>query len=79
MNWKIDLQAKTAATMMAEARIDGYNISKVLNHTIGGVTSKHYNHYSYDPEKQKALETWERKLKSILTGKKSKVVNLKRR
>jgi integrase len=64
---------------MAEARIDGHNISKVLNHTIGGVTDTHYNHYSYDPEKRKALEVWERKLQSILTGEKGKVVNLKRK
>jgi len=70
---------RTAATLMAEARVEEINISKVLNHTIGGVTSKHYNHYSYDAEKRQALETWERKLKSILTGEKAKVVNLKRK
>ena len=70
---------RTAATLMAEARIDGHNISKVLNHTIGGVTDTHYNHYSYDPEKRKAFEVWERKLQSILTGQKAKVVNLNRK
>jgi len=43
------------------------------------VTSRHYNHYTYDKEKQQALETWDRKLNSILTGKKAKVVNLKRK
>jgi hypothetical protein len=63
---------------MGELGVDEFHISKVLNHTTQGVTSKHYNRHTYDPEKRQALETWERKLKSILTGKKAKVVNLKR-
>jgi integrase len=70
---------RTATSMMTSSGIDEIHVSKVLNHTIPGVTSKHYNHYTYDPEKRQALETWERKLNSILTGKKAKVVNLKRK
>jgi len=70
---------RTAATMMAEAGVGVVQISKVLNHITGGVTDKHYNHYTYDHEKRQALETWERRLKFILTGKKAKVVNFKKR
>jgi hypothetical protein len=64
---------------MTGSGVDELHVSKVLNHTISGVTSRHYNHYTYDKEKQQALETWDRKLNSILTGKKAKVVNLKRK
>ena len=70
---------RTATSMMTGSGVDELHVSKVLNHTISGVTSRHYNHYTYDKEKQQALETWDRKLNSILTGKKAKVVNLKRK
>ena len=70
---------RTATSMMTSFGISEFDISKVLNHTIQSVTNKHYNHYSYDKEKQKALGIWERKLTAILTGKSSvKVIPLKR-
>ena len=70
---------RTATSMMTSAGISEFDVSKVLNHTVQSVTNKHYNHYSYDKEKQKALGIWERKLTTILTGKSSvKVIPLKR-
>ena len=70
---------RTATSMMTSLKIAEHDVSKVLNHTIQTVTNKHYNHYSYDKEKQKALRTWDRKLTAILTGKSSgKVISLKR-
>ena len=70
---------RTATSMMTSLKIAELDVSKVLNHTIQTVTNKHYNHYSYDKEKQKALEVWGRKLTAILTGKSSgKVIPLKR-
>ena len=53
-------------------------IDAVLNHAKQGVI-KVYNQYRYDAEKQKALEAWERRLNSIISGTKSTVVaiNLK--
>ena len=70
---------RTATSMMTSLGISEYDVSKVLNHTIQTVTNKHYNHYSYDKEKQKALGVWERKLKTIITGKSSgKVILLQR-
>ena len=70
---------RTATSMMTSFGVSEFDVSKVLNHTIQSVTNKHYNHYSYDKEKQKALEIWERKLTTILTGKSSvKVIPMKR-
>ena len=70
---------RTATSMMTSAGISEFDVSKVLNHTVQSVTNKHYNHYSYDKEKQKALRIWERKLTTILTGKSSvKVIPLRR-
>jgi integrase len=70
---------RTATSMMTSFGISEFDVSKVLNHTIQSVTNKHYNHYSYDKEKKKALEIWERKLTTILTGKSSvKVIPMKR-
>ena len=70
---------RTATSMMTSLKIPELDVSKVLNHTIQTVTNKHYNHYSYDNEKQKALGVWGRKLTVILTGKSSgKFIPLKR-
>ena len=70
---------RTATSMMTSLGISEFDVSKVLNHTVQSVTNKHYNHYSYDKEKQKALGVWERKLTTIITGKSSgKVISLKR-
>jgi hypothetical protein len=49
-----------------------------MNHADQDITGV-YDLHSYDREKRQALETWERKLMSILTGKSSdKVIPLKR-
>lgn len=64
---------RTAATFMAKAGEMDEVIDAVLNHAKQGVI-KVYNQYRYDLEKQKALETWERKLNSIVTGKSSGTV-----
>jgi integrase len=57
---------RTAATNMASL---GYGIvvDKVLNHTDRRVTAI-YDRYSYDREKQLALEAWGRKLEGIVSG-----------
>jgi hypothetical protein len=36
-----------------------------------------YNRHDYDKEKQQALEAWERKLITIITGKENKVVSIR--
>ena len=52
-------------------------IGKILNHTDNKL-KKTYNLYSYDKEKLIALNAWANRLESILTGKHTKVVSIKR-
>jgi integrase len=59
---------RTVATRMAELGIMEEIIDRVLNHSRRGII-RAYNHYAYDKEIQAALESWERKLKNILSGK----------
>ena len=62
---------RTAATQWAELGITDYMIDRLQNHitkrkqSVGHV----YNLYSYAKEKQMAMEQWERKLNSIVSGK----------
>ena len=58
---------RTAATMMASMGTDRLTLSKILNHVETGVTSV-YDRATYDREKRRALERWERKLRSIIGG-----------
>jgi integrase len=69
---KIDFRGhdlrRTAATKMAEAGVPRHHISAVLNHMdTGAAVTRVYDRYTYDAEKRKALETWARTLKSIVT------------
>jgi integrase len=58
---------RTAATKMAEAGVPRHHISAVLNHVEAGARiTRVYDRYSYDAEKRAALETWARKLQSIV-------------
>jgi integrase len=69
---------RTAATFMAQSGEMDEVIDAILNHAKQGVI-KVYNQYRYDKEKQAALEAWERKLTSIVTGSKSNVVSMRRK
>ena len=69
---------RTAATFLAKMGNMDEVIDAVLNHAKQGVI-KVYNQYRYDAEKQKALEVWERKLNSIISGTKSNVVSIAKR
>lgn len=73
---------RTAATRWAEMGVSGDMIDRLQNHTtkekqgVGHI----YNRYSYAKEKQAALEQWERKLLSIVTGSDSaKVIPITRK
>lgn len=66
---------RTCSTFLAQLGISDEVNDAVLNHKKAGVI-KIYNQYKYDKEKQMAMEAWERKLKSIITGKKSKVIQI---
>lgn len=68
---------RTAATQMGELKVPNTIISKVLNHTEKGVTSKVYNLYDYYDEKKRALDSWGRALNAIVTGKTTNVVSIR--
>ena len=67
---------RTAASQMASMGTPRLTIGKILNHVEPGVTAV-YDRHSYDQEKRKALNAWARKLESIISGKKAKVIELK--
>lgn len=70
---------RTAATRWAEMGTNGDMIDRLQNHItkqkqgVGHI----YNRYSYDKEKQMAMEAWERKLNAIITEKESNVISIK--
>ena len=81
-NKKIDMQPftphdlrRTAATMLAELGYSNEIIDAVLGHKARGVVAV-YNRHDYNKEKQKAMEALERKIISITTGKKGKVISI---
>jgi len=63
---------RTAASHMTSIGIPRLVVSRILNHSEGGITSV-YDRYSYDKEKREALKAWALKLKSITTAKKLKL------
>lgn len=56
---------RTAETMLAELRVSKDTRAQLLSHGISGVQAAHYDRHSYVPEKNAALRTWERRLRSI--------------
>jgi integrase len=66
---------RTAATHMSTLGIMDEVIDAVLNHVKTGII-RTYNLNRYDKEKQAALETWERKLNSILKGIETKIISI---
>jgi integrase len=61
---------RTVATNLAKAGIARETIAHVLNHVDrGSRATQVYDKYSYDSEKQEALEVWGRRLDAILASK----------
>lgn len=69
---------RSAATLMSQIGFMDEIIDAVLNHTKQGII-RTYNLNRYDKEKQQALESWERKLNSIITSTESKVIPICRK
>jgi integrase len=64
---------RTCSTRLAELGYKDELNDAILGHVKTGVVGI-YNRYKYDREKQHAMESWERKLKNILTGEKGNVI-----
>lgn len=66
---------RTASSRMSEIGINSEIIDRIQGHAQPGMR-RVYNLYDFDKEKQQALEKWDRRLREIITGKRSKVVHL---
>ena len=56
---------RTVRTRFAELKVEEFIAERVLGHKLQGVLAI-YNQYDYLPEKRKALEAWEKRLKAIV-------------
>src|SRR5207253_1116296 len=77
-HWRIHDLRRTAATGMAGIGIQPHIIEAVLNHVSGaksGVAGT-YNREAYEPEKRAALERWADYVAGLVSGRKTKVVQL---
>ena len=76
--WRLHDLRRTAGTRMTQCGIGVFVVGRVLNHaprSAVGITSV-YDRYSYEPEKRHALDTWARKLETIIRPVPDKVVDL---
>lgn len=69
---------RSCATLLSEIGFDDSTVDAVLAHLKKGEI-RTYNKNKYDKEKQAAMEAWERKLLSIITGIEGKVIPIKRK
>ncbi len=69
---------RSGASHLTSMGIPRLVVGRILNHAERSVTSV-YDRHSYDSEKRQAMDTWGRKLESIITGESSgKIIELKR-
>lgn len=68
---------RTVATHMPRIGILREHREAILNHTMPTVEGT-YDLYSYDKEKQRALERWSRELERIVKGETGKVISIRR-
>lgn len=66
-DWRLHDLRRTAATNLARLGVDRIVISKLLNHSEGGVTQI-YDRHARDPEKRAAMERWGQRLLDIVEG-----------
>jgi integrase len=59
---------RTASTIMGNAGVPEEDIGRILNHTQGGVTGRHYNMYPYEREKLAGLRKLDSAVKRIIEG-----------
>ncbi len=65
--WRLHDLRRTCATNLARLGVDRIVISKLLNHSEGGVTSV-YDRHARDPEKRVAMDRWAQRLRAIVEG-----------
>ena len=75
-NWRLHDLRRTGATNMARLGISTELIGRVLNHAPERTVTGIYDRHSYLDEKRRALDTWERKLLSVIRPTSDNVVFL---
>ncbi len=78
--WRLHDLRRTCATGMAEIGIAPHIVEACLNHVSGakaGVAGT-YNRAQYAPEKRAALERWASHVEGLVSGRKAKVVSIRR-
>jgi integrase len=60
---------RTAASLMASGGVPRFVISRILNHSEEKNITSVYDRYSYDAEKRRAMEFWDRQLTAVLASK----------
>ena len=66
-HWRLHDLRRTFATHLRSIGVDRLIVSKILNHSEGGIT-RIYDRYSADPEKTTAMERWANRLREIIGG-----------
>lgn len=56
---------RTVATGLARLGVQQLTISKLLNHTVLGITDKHYDRHTYSPEKEQAILLWDEHIRAL--------------
>ncbi len=57
---------RTISTGLTRLGVQQLTVSKLLNHTIQGVTDRHYDRHTYDPEKRHAVQVWDAHLAGLI-------------
>jgi hypothetical protein len=68
---------RSVKTLAGQAKLSKEIRDRIQGHAFSDVGSKHYDRYDYWPDKQKAMQVWERWLNKQVKPTKAKVVNLR--
>jgi integrase len=77
-HWTLHDLRRTAASHMAQLRVDALVVDKILNHSSVKLrgTAAIYNRYEYADERRAALNTWSNYIESLVNPQPSNVVPL---
>jgi integrase len=57
---------RTVSTGLTRLGVPQLTVSKLLNHSVPGVTDKHYDRHTYDAEKRHAVAVWDAHLQRLM-------------
>jgi integrase len=57
---------RSVATGLARIGISQLTVAKLLNHSIPGVTDRHYDRHTYEAEKRRAVLAWDAHLQLLI-------------